>query len=80
MERQEINSKLDAIIAASVNHHDYVFTDSLKPEEVVGWDSLANAMIITAIQEQFGIKMKFADMVAWHNVGQLAEIIEKKLV
>jgi len=79
MERQEINNKLDAIIAASVNHHDYAFADSLKPEEVVGWDSLANAMIITAIQEQFGIKMKFADMVAWHNVGQLAEIIEKKL-
>jgi len=79
MTKQEIIDKTDAIIASSVNHHDYVYTDTLKPEDVVGWDSLANAMIITAIQEQFGIKMKFADMIAWHNMGQLVDIIEKKL-
>lgn len=79
MTREEINEKLDAIVTASVNHHDYTFTRDLKPEDVVGWDSLANAMIVTAIQEQFGIKIKFADMVAWHNMGQLVDIIENKL-
>lgn len=79
MKKEEIIEKLDAIIAAAVNHHDYVICDNLKPEDVTGWDSLANAMIITSLQEQFSIKMKFADLVAWHNVGQLADIISKKL-
>lgn len=80
MEKQEIIQRLDSIIAATLNHHDFSISDSLKPEDVVGWDSLANAMLITTVENEFGIKMKFADIIAWHNVGQLADLIARKLV
>jgi len=79
MERKEIIEKLDAIIAASVNHHNFTLADSTKPADVDKWDSLANAMIITAIEQEFQIKLKFMELVAWKTIGQLVDIISKKL-
>lgn len=79
MERSEIIQKIESIVAASLNHHDFVMTEETKPEEITGWDSMANAMILTAIEQEFGIKFKFADMLAWKTVGELAEIVMKKL-
>lgn len=78
MDRNEILARIDAIIAASVNHNDYTFSPELRPAEVKGWDSLANAMILTAIENECSIKFKFADMVAWKTIGELADIIVKK--
>lgn len=78
MERSEIIQKIETIVANSVNHHDFIITEATKPEEILGWDSLSNAMILTAIQQEFGIKFKFADMLAWKTVGQLADIVRLK--
>lgn len=80
MEKKEILDRLDAVIASSVNHHDFVLMDETKPADIQGWDSLANAMIITAIQQEFGVKFKFAELVVWKTIGQLADLIAKKLV
>ena len=78
MERSEIIQKIESIVAASLNHHDFTMTEEMKPEEITGWDSMANAMILTAIEQEFGIKFKFADMLAWKTVGQLADIVRLK--
>lgn len=79
MEKNEIINKIEAIVATCVNHHDFTMTEATKPDEILGWDSLSNAMILTAIEQEFCIKFKFSDMIAWHNIGELADIIIKKL-
>lgn len=79
MEKKEVIEKIGEIVAASLNHHDFIMTEETKPEEIVGWDSMANAMILTAIEQEFGIKFKFSDMIAWKNVGQLTDVVIKKL-
>ena len=79
MDKQEIIKKIEEIVATCVNHNDFTMTEVTKPDEIVGWDSLSNAMILTAIEQEFGIKFKFSDMIAWHNIGELADIIIKKL-
>lgn len=79
MEKKEILDKIEAIVVASLNHHDFTMTEETKPEEITGWDSMANAMILTAIEQEFGIKFKFADMLAWKTVGQLADIVRLKV-
>ena len=78
MEKKEILEKIEAIVATSLNYHDFTMTEDTKPEEITGWDSMANAMILTAIEQEYGIKFKFADMLAWKTVGQLAEIVLAK--
>ena len=79
MEKKDILDKIEAIVATSLNHHDFTMAEDTKPDEITGWDSMANAMILTAIEQEFGIKFKFADMLAWKIVGELAEIVMKKL-
>lgn len=79
MEKKEILEKIESIVAASLNHHDFMMTEETKPEEITGWDSMANAMILTAIEQEFSIKFKFADMLAWKTVGELSEIVLKKI-
>lgn len=79
MNKQEIIQKIEAIVATAVNHHDFVMTESTKPEEITGWDSMANAMILTAIEQEFSVKFKFSDMIAWKTIGQLADIVLQKV-
>ena len=79
MTKQEIIQKIESIVATSLNHHDFVMTENTKPEEITGWDSMANAMILTAIEQEYGIKFKFSDMIAWKTIGQLADIVLQKV-
>lgn len=79
MERKEIFKKIDSIISTSVNHHNFTLTDDTNPADIEKWDSLANAMIITAVQQEFGIKLKFAELMVWKTIGQFVDIIQKKL-
>ncbi len=78
MNKQEIIQTIESIVASSLNHHDFVMKEESKPEEITGWDSMANAMILTSIEQEYGIKFKFSDMIAWHTIGELADIIIKK--
>ena len=79
MDKQEIINKIESIVATAVNHHDFTMTETTKPDEILGWDSLSNAMILTAIEQELGVKFKFSDMIAWHTVGELSEIVLKKI-
>lgn len=79
MKREEILKSLDSIIATSIGHHDFELYGNLKPDEIIGWDSMANALILTSIEQQFGVKFKFSDMLAWKTIGQLVELIQYKI-
>ncbi|MCR5050550.1 MAG: acyl carrier protein [Paludibacteraceae bacterium] len=79
MTKQEIIHKIEEIVATSLNHHDFVMTGNTKPEEITGWDSMANAMILTAIEQEFSVKFKFSDMIAWKTIGDLANIVIAKV-
>lgn len=79
MEKSEIINKIEAIVATCVNHHDFAMTEATKPDEILGWDSLSNAMILTSIEQEFGIKFKFSDMIKWHSIGELADIVLVKI-
>ena len=79
MDKKEVIEKIEAIVATSVNHHEFTMTEATKQEDVRAWDSLANAMIITAIEQEFGIKFKFMEMSSWKSVGDLANIVLAKV-
>ena len=78
MEKQEIIQKIDTIVAKAVNHHDFEMTEATNPTDILGWDSLSNAMILTSIEQEFAVKFKFSDMIAWKTISELADIIIKK--
>lgn len=78
MKKQEIIQKIEHLVTVAVNHHDFQMGEDTKPTDILGWDSLSNAMILTSIEQEFAIKFKFSDMIAWKTIGELADIIIKK--
>lgn len=79
MDKSCILNNLDTIIEKSLGHHNYTMNESLTPKDVQGWDSLVNAVIITSVEKEFGIKFKFSDIISWKNVGELCSVIQNKL-
>jgi acyl carrier protein len=62
-----------------------VFDDptlTVKPKtnaaDVPGWDSITHINLIYAIEEEFKIKFALGEIQELNNVGEMAELIEKK--
>jgi acyl carrier protein len=55
----------------------------LQPEtneaDIAGWDSFNNASLIAAIENEFGIRFRTAELQTLHNVGTHVELIRNKL-
>jgi acyl carrier protein len=45
-------------------------------EDVDGWDSLAHARLILALEERFGVTFPAARLFDLKNIGELASLIE----
>lgn len=79
MERNEIVSKIKTILVAVLKHEDFVMNDELTAAKVNGWDSLTHMIIITDIENAFGIKFKLKELNKLNNMGSLIELITAKL-
>jgi acyl carrier protein len=48
-------------------------------DTVPEWDSMAHLNLLTAIQQKFKVKFTLADMQHLRNVGDLLDLLERKL-
>jgi acyl carrier protein len=46
---------------------------------VEGWDSLAHINLVSAIEQEFNVKFKLGELQELKNVGEMVELIKKKL-
>ena len=44
-------------------------------DDIEDWDSLTHITLISAIEEEFGMKFSMKEVVGMNNVGELAEIV-----
>jgi len=44
-----------------------------------GWDSLAHINLISAIEQEFGIRFALGELEAMTDVGDMIELMEKKI-
>jgi acyl carrier protein len=55
----------------------------LKPEtseaDIAGWDSFANASLVAAIEKEFAIRFRTAELQTLRNVGDFVNTIRAKL-
>lgn len=50
----------------------------LTEDQVAGWDSLAHARLIFAVERAFGVEFAPSQISSLKNLGELAELIEAK--
>ena len=74
-----IENRLKKVILTELNLEDFLFDESTVANMVPGWDSLSHARIIMAVEEEFGIHFKTLEIIRMKNVGDLQNMINKKL-
>ena len=79
MERNEIVEKIRTILVTVLKHENFEMVDSLSAAQVNGWDSLTHMIIITDIENAFGIQFKLKELNKLNNMGNLIELIQSKL-
>lgn len=79
MNRNEIIEKLTAIFHEVFNDNNIVLNDEMTAKDVENWDSLTHMLMITKVEETFGIKFKLKELNKLKMVGDLINTIETKL-
>ena len=79
MEQQEIMSKLTSIFREVFSDPNLELEGSMTAEDVEKWDSLSHMVMITTVEERFGIKFKLRDLNKLKKVEDLVTVIGSKL-
>lgn len=79
MEQFEIIEKLTGIFHEVFGDEKIVLRDSLTANDVDSWDSLTHMLMITKVEEEFGIRFKLKELNKLQKVGDLIQTIESKL-
>lgn len=79
MNKSEIIEKLTAIFHDVFSDNTIVLRDDMTASDVENWDSLTHMIMITKVEEVFGIRFKLRELNKLKNVGDLCNTIAEKL-
>jgi len=77
MERNEILEKLTLIFRKVFKNDDLVVNENLSADDIENWDSLTNTVMIDEVENTFGFKFKFKEMINMENIGDMIDLIIK---
>lgn len=75
----EIYAKLTSLLRDVFDNDELVATPALRAPDVDGWDSMGNVNLFLAIEQAFGVRFGAGEMGEIQNVGELVELIQRKL-
>ena len=75
----EIKEAIKEILIKVLKHNNFVLEDKLTAADVDGWDSLSHMMIISEIENKFGIRFKLKELNKMNNIGDLIELVGIKI-
>lgn len=79
MTRADILSKVRGILSDIVEEPNLRLTETMAAEDVTDWDSTNHVRLIVAIESEFDIRFETSEIGAPDDVGQLIDLIDKKL-
>ena len=75
----DVLSKLQDIFRDIFDDESLVLTRETTAADIEEWDSLAQVNIIVACEAEFGIKFDLNDIVQLKSVGDIVDMVERKL-
>ncbi|MBP5796964.1 MAG: acyl carrier protein [Bacteroidales bacterium] len=79
MEKNEIIEKLTLVFHEVFGDNNIVLRNDMSAADIENWDSLTHMLMITKVEEVFGIRFKLKELNKLKNVGDLCNTIEGKL-
>jgi len=71
--------KVQEIFRDVFDDNTLIITFETSSDNIEDWDSLNHIILISAVQDEFDIKIKLDEMLLLNNVGDLIDIIQKKI-
>jgi acyl carrier protein len=78
MTQDAIFARLTDILRDVFDDDEIVAAPGLTADQVGGWDSFAHLRVIFAVERAFGVSFAASQVGGLKNVGELAELIERK--
>ena len=75
MERIEVLEKVQEIFCDVLGNDDIVLTETTTSQDVDEWTSLAQAQILTAIENELGIRFSLKEIMSVKSVGDIVNAI-----
>ncbi len=79
MTREEVFEKLNEVFRDVFEDDDITVNDTTTAADIDDWDSLEHINLVNAIEQEFEIKFSMGEIVTMKNVGEMVDIILKKL-
>ena len=70
--------RLQQIFREAFDNDKLTLTDSLSPETMPQWDSLAHVRLMMGCEEEFGVKFTIEETVESTSVGKLKSVLALK--
>lgn len=78
MERNEIIEKITEIFRDVFGDKNIVINDEMTAADVENWDSLTHMLMITKVEEEFGVKFKLKELNKLKQVGDIVSLLVEK--
>ena len=79
MDTNTIIKNLNPIFCDILDLSSLVLAPESNASNVEGWDSLAHINLVMSIEKHYGIRFALGELQGLKNVGEMAELIQKKL-
>ena len=73
-----ISERLATVLRRVLKLDEFEFRDDTQAFQVPGWDSLRHIELLTAVEEEYGIRFRALETLKLKNVGDLQTLVEKK--
>lgn len=73
-----IFDRLTPLLREVFDNDSLIATPELAARAVPGWDSLGNVRLFLEIERAFSVRFSATEIAALKNVGQLADLLERK--
>ena len=75
----DIMTELNGIFRQLFEDESLMVTRTTTADDIDDWDSITHMILVTAVEKKFGIKFSLVELTTLNMVGDMADLIEKKL-
>ena len=79
MSRQEIFKEVQKIFQTVFDDDELQIQDETNSDDIEDWDSLAHVTLIVAMEKEFGLRLKAAEIGKLSNVGAMIDLFMTRI-
>ena len=79
MTHDEVQARLQTVFRDVFRDTELILTSSMSAWDISGWDSIANMQLMLAVESEFQIRMRPAEVVKLKCVGDLITLVQSRL-